>query len=167
MQVYMNNCDYLINKPIRARCTTLRGKVCQWLATGWCFFPCPTVSSTNKTDRHDITEILLKVALNTVKQTSYGTLLLKLLWLINWIIKLEINAMQKNIIIVSCLLCARHSYSSWLYCTCTDPTWYWEIYNMMLRDLQHDTERFTTWYWEIYNMILRDLQHDTERFTTW
>ena len=25
------------------------------------------VSSTNKTDRHDITEILLKVALNTIK----------------------------------------------------------------------------------------------------
>jgi hypothetical protein len=46
-------------------------------------------------------------------------------------------------------------------------TWYWEIYNMILRNLQHDTERFTIWYWEIYNMILRDLQHDTERFTTW
>jgi hypothetical protein len=28
------------------------------------------VSSTNKTDRHDITEILLKVALNTTKQTN-------------------------------------------------------------------------------------------------
>jgi len=28
------------------------------------------VSSTNKTDRHDITEILLKVALNTIKQTN-------------------------------------------------------------------------------------------------
>jgi hypothetical protein len=28
------------------------------------------VSSTNKTDCHDITEILLKVALNTIKQTS-------------------------------------------------------------------------------------------------
>jgi len=26
-------------------------------------------SSTNKTDRHDITEILLKVALNTINQT--------------------------------------------------------------------------------------------------
>jgi len=26
------------------------------------------VSSTNKTDRHDITEVLLKVALNTIKQ---------------------------------------------------------------------------------------------------
>jgi hypothetical protein len=28
------------------------------------------VSSTNKTDRHDITEILLKAALNTTKQTN-------------------------------------------------------------------------------------------------
>jgi hypothetical protein len=28
--------------------------------------PCTPVSSTNKTDRHDITEILLKVALNTI-----------------------------------------------------------------------------------------------------
>ena len=28
------------------------------------------VFPTNKTDRHDITEILLKVALNTIKQTN-------------------------------------------------------------------------------------------------
>jgi hypothetical protein len=28
------------------------------------------VSSTNKTDLHDITEILLKVALNTIKQAN-------------------------------------------------------------------------------------------------
>jgi hypothetical protein len=42
-------------------------KVCQWLATGQWFSPGPRVSSTNKTDRHDITEILLKVALNTIK----------------------------------------------------------------------------------------------------
>ena len=28
------------------------------------------VSSTNKTDRHDITELLLKVALNTIKQIN-------------------------------------------------------------------------------------------------
>jgi hypothetical protein len=32
--------------------------------------PGPQVSSTNKTDRQDITEIVLKVALNTIKQTS-------------------------------------------------------------------------------------------------
>jgi len=31
------------------------------------------ISSTNKTDRHDITEILLKVALNTIKQTNKQT----------------------------------------------------------------------------------------------
>jgi len=51
---------------IRVRCTTLCDKVCQWLATGRWFSP---VSSTNKTDRHDKTEILLKVALST-KQTK-------------------------------------------------------------------------------------------------
>ena len=34
------------------------------------FSPCTPVSSTNKTDRHNITEILLKVALNTIKQTK-------------------------------------------------------------------------------------------------
>jgi hypothetical protein len=39
--------------------TTWSDKVCQWLAAGRWFSP---VSSTNKTDRHDITEILLKVA---------------------------------------------------------------------------------------------------------
>jgi hypothetical protein len=52
---------------IRARCTTLCDKVCQWLATSQWF---SLVSTTNKTDRHDITEILLKVALNTIKQTN-------------------------------------------------------------------------------------------------
>jgi hypothetical protein len=43
----------------------LCGKVCQLLASGRWFSPCTVVSSTNKTDRHDIAEILLKVALNT------------------------------------------------------------------------------------------------------
>jgi hypothetical protein len=33
---------------------------------GW-FSPDPLVSSTNKIDRHDITEIVLKVVLNTIK----------------------------------------------------------------------------------------------------
>jgi hypothetical protein len=47
---------------IRARCTTLCDQVCQWLATcQWLSLGSP-VSSTNKTDRHDITEILLKMA---------------------------------------------------------------------------------------------------------
>ena len=40
---------------IRARCTTLCDKVCQWPVTGRWFSPCPPVSSTNNTVRHDIT----------------------------------------------------------------------------------------------------------------
>ena len=45
--------------------TTLCDKVCQWLATGRWFSPDTSVSSIIKTNRHDITEILLKLALNT------------------------------------------------------------------------------------------------------
>ena len=55
---------------IRTRCTTFCDKVCQWLATGLWFSLGSPVSSTNKTDCHDITEILLKVALNTIKPTN-------------------------------------------------------------------------------------------------
>jgi hypothetical protein len=55
---------------IRVWITTLLDQVCHSLATGqWCFL-CPVVSSTNKTGRHDTTQILLKVALNTVKPTN-------------------------------------------------------------------------------------------------
>jgi hypothetical protein len=36
------------------------------MTTGQWFSPGIPVSSTNKTDRHDMTEILLKVALNTI-----------------------------------------------------------------------------------------------------
>ena len=48
--------------------TTLCGKVCQWLPTAWWFSLGTLVSSTNKTDHHGITEILLKVASNTINQ---------------------------------------------------------------------------------------------------
>ena len=73
-------CNYLRNQclsplmwvriPIRARCTTLYDKVCQWRATGPWFTPGFPVSSTNKTDHHDMAEILLRVALNTIKPTN-------------------------------------------------------------------------------------------------
>ena len=43
--------------------TTLCDKVYQWLAAGLWFSPGTPVSSTNKTDPHDITEILLKVVI--------------------------------------------------------------------------------------------------------
>ena len=41
------------------------------------FLPSTPVSSTNKTDRHDITEILLKMALTTINQTKP--------WIYSWI----------------------------------------------------------------------------------
>ena len=44
--------------------TTLCDQVCQWL--GLWFSPATLVSSTNKTDPHDITDILLKMVLNTI-----------------------------------------------------------------------------------------------------
>jgi hypothetical protein len=50
--------------------TTLGDKVCQQLTTGRWFSLGTPVSSTNKTDHHDITEILLKVALNTINRPS-------------------------------------------------------------------------------------------------
>jgi hypothetical protein len=52
---------------IRAKCTILCDKVCLWLATGRWFFPGTPVSSTNK---NDITEMLFKVTLHTIKQTN-------------------------------------------------------------------------------------------------
>ena len=50
--------------------TTLCDKVCQWLSTGQWFSPGTQVSSTNKTDSHDVTEIFLKVALSTKHPTK-------------------------------------------------------------------------------------------------
>ena len=61
----------LENSGMCLYCTTLASiwslcdKVCQWLATGRWFSPGVPVSS-NRTDRHDITEILLKIALSTI-----------------------------------------------------------------------------------------------------
>ena len=57
--------------PHMGRCTryNICDQVYQWLAVGRWFSPGTLVSSTSKTDRHDITEILLKVALNIIPPT--------------------------------------------------------------------------------------------------
>ena len=67
---YLSPLMMWVRISIRARCTTLCDTVCQRLATGRWFSPGPPVSSTNKTDRNDITEALLKVAFNTIKQAN-------------------------------------------------------------------------------------------------
>ena len=51
--------------------TTLCDKVCEWLATIRWFSSSAPVSSNNKTDRHDITEILLNVTLKTITPPFY------------------------------------------------------------------------------------------------
>ena len=52
------------------RLATASDKVDQFLAHGRWFSPGTPASSTTKTGRHDIAEILLKVALNTKNQKS-------------------------------------------------------------------------------------------------
>ena len=59
----------------KARCTTLCDKVCQWFAASRWFSPGTLASCTNKTDRYDKTEKLLKVALNIINQPKRTTLM--------------------------------------------------------------------------------------------
>ena len=55
--------------------TTLCDKVRQWLAEGRWFSPCVPITSINKPDRNDVTEILLKVeiSINTITITLTPT----------------------------------------------------------------------------------------------
>jgi hypothetical protein len=60
-------------------CTRLaaaRDKLYQLFAHGWWFSPGTPPSSTTKTGRHDIAEILLKVALSTINQIKSKKILL-------------------------------------------------------------------------------------------
>ena len=56
-----------IRKKGRTRLAAGSDKVYKFLSYGW--FSPGTPSSTNKTGRHDIAEILLKVPLNTINQS--------------------------------------------------------------------------------------------------
>ena len=57
--------------PVHSVPITTKDTVCQWLVTGRWFSPSTPVFSTNKTDRHNIIEMLLKVALHTIALTLY------------------------------------------------------------------------------------------------
>ena len=63
-----SSCDFELRSRQNVFNTTLCDQICQWHASGWWFSPGTPVSSTNKTDCHDITEILLKFVLNTQKK---------------------------------------------------------------------------------------------------
>jgi hypothetical protein len=85
--------DVVSRISIRASCSTLCDKVCQWLSTDRWFSQGPPVSSTNKTDHHNITEILLKVALSTIKQTNMTGLGL---WVSEWLLFNRSSKMNEN-----------------------------------------------------------------------
>jgi hypothetical protein len=51
--------------PAQAQYYMIKFTAGRWFSLG------PPVSSTSKTDLHNITELLLKVALNTINQTSH------------------------------------------------------------------------------------------------
>jgi hypothetical protein len=55
---------------LQKRCTRLADKVYQLLAQGRWFSPDTPASSTTKTGRHDVAEILLKVALKQQKSIN-------------------------------------------------------------------------------------------------
>ena len=61
-----------VQNPIHGEVYSIQHYVIKFvsnLAAGQCFSPGMPVSSTNKTDRHNIAEILLKVVLNTLTLT--------------------------------------------------------------------------------------------------
>jgi hypothetical protein len=63
--------------------TTLCDKVCQWLVAGRWFSLSTPVSSTNKTDRHELNKTLLKVSLNTIN--------LNVLYICTWCLCIQIQ----------------------------------------------------------------------------
>jgi len=62
---FLSAINVWVRIPLMAMCTRYK----MWLATCRWFFQCTQVSFTNKTDRHDTTEIFLKVVLNTITLT--------------------------------------------------------------------------------------------------
>ena len=63
---------------LQKRCARLTSdKVCQLLAHGRWFSPGTPASSTTKTGRHDIAEILLKVVLSTINQIKSNPVISK------------------------------------------------------------------------------------------
>jgi hypothetical protein len=82
MYNYLSNECLSSRISIRARGSTLCDKVYQRLATCRWFSTGHPVSSTNKTDRHDIAEILLKVTLNTTKPNQKSCS-----WILNFAFK--------------------------------------------------------------------------------
>ena len=80
-------------------------KVCQWLAAGRWFSPGTPVSSTNKTDRQDITRMLLKVSVNTLTLIQSEKSRTKLL-----------NCLKHTVVAVGFLICLSFAVNMSRFC---------------------------------------------------
>jgi hypothetical protein len=67
---YLSPLMLWVRISIRAWCKTLCDKNCQWHATSRWLSSGHLLSSTNITECHNINEVFLKVALNTIKQIN-------------------------------------------------------------------------------------------------
>ena len=64
--------NVLCSNPAHSEVYLMQHYMIKFVSDFWqdrLFYPCTLVSSSNKNDRHDITETLLKVALNTITLT--------------------------------------------------------------------------------------------------
>ena len=66
------SCDFVPRSWRGVPDTTICDTMSQWLATGEWFSPRTPVSPANKTDCHDIAEILLKVMLKTINHSIFS-----------------------------------------------------------------------------------------------
>ena len=69
--IICNEWNLWVRISLRARCATLCNKVC-YCAGRW-FSPGTPVSSTNKTDRHDVTENIVESGVNHQKNLNPNT----------------------------------------------------------------------------------------------
>jgi len=86
IHVWCNSSQLIFYSTTDTTLMSLCDKVCRWLVTDWLFSQGTPVSSTNKTDCHDVTEILLKVALNTIPLTPshYSVIFYFVLLSVSW-----------------------------------------------------------------------------------
>jgi len=100
--------------------TTLCDKVCQWLVTGRWFSQGTPVSSTNKTDCHNITEILLKMAWNTINLPKKNPRNLPILHLTFCFTAANSNCLSTDFVCHDRRLCIPQRYVCDNYTNCVD-----------------------------------------------
>ena len=81
--------------------------VYQLLVHGRWFSPGTPASSTTKTGRHDITEILLEMALNTIKQSNHeiGVVLVVIIWYLD----LQLHVPMQSVAITTKIVSSNHA----------------------------------------------------------